>query len=93
MESFFICIIACFIGIIFSLVILFILNETVDSIVSLVKIESLKSFLLKSQIRFNITGKAVLVSVLFSVGTGLIFGSYPAKKAADMQPIEALGYE
>ncbi|MDR0676218.1 MAG: hypothetical protein LBF97_04155 [Elusimicrobiota bacterium] len=36
---------------------------------------------------------SIILSVGFSAGIGIIFGFWPAKKAAELSPIEALRHE
>jgi putative ABC transport system permease protein len=44
-------------------------------------------------IPFAITVGSVALAISVSAGIGILFGWYPAKKASDLQPIEALRYE
>lgn len=42
---------------------------------------------------FSLAPYAIILAVSVSAGIGIIFGWYPAKKAASLQPIDALRYE
>ena len=40
-----------------------------------------------------VSPETVLVALVFSAGVGIFFGFYPARKAASLNPIDALRYE
>jgi len=41
---------------------------------------------------FHLDGGVVLIAVVFCFIIGVVFGLYPANKAAKMKPIDALHY-
>ncbi len=77
MEAIVLCMIGCAIGIFFSWVFL----QLADIVVS------------GLGMTFAMNIPIVIVSIVFSFLLGLIFGLYPANRAAKMKPIDALHYE
>ena len=75
-EAVVICMIGCAIGIILSWVILTLVTVIVSSL----------------SLTFSMNLKVVLIAVVFCFAIGVIFGLYPANKAAKMKPIDALHY-
>lgn len=75
-EAVVLCMMGCMIGIFFSWCILKAAAIIVSSL----------------SLTFNMNGTVVLVAVVFCFFIGVVFGLYPANKAAKMKPIDALHY-
>ena len=76
MEAVVLCMMGCCLGIFFSWAIL----QTVTTVVS------------SLDMQFSLDGGVVLIAVAFCFVIGVVFGLYPANKAAKMKPIDALHY-
>ncbi len=76
LEAVVLCMIGCAIGILLSWVILELVSVAVSSL----------------SLSFEMNGTVVLIAVGFCFLIGMLFGLYPANKAAKMKPIDALHY-
>ena len=76
MEAVVLCMMGCGLGIFFSWAILQIVSTVVSSL----------------EMTFRLDGGVVLLAACFCFVIGVVFGLYPANKAAKMKPIEALHY-
>ena len=76
MEAVVLCMLGCCLGIFLSWAIL----QTVSTVVA------------SLNMTFSLDGGVVLIAVVFCFVIGVVFGLYPANKAAKMKPIDALHY-
>ena len=66
--------------------------STIGGVIGII-LGSLGSLALKKAIFTEITPWSVIIAFAFSFTVGIIFGTYPAYKAAKKSPIDALRYE
>ena len=88
-ETVFICLIGGLLGVLLGLILGFVGAEVGSSVIQsrMPEMEEL------SHVTVHPSMPAILVSVGFSMLTGLVFGLSPARRAARMSPIDALRYE
>ncbi len=75
-EAIVLCMMGCVIGIVLSWITLQVVSTVVSSL----------------SMTFQLEPNVVIISVVFCFFIGLVFGLYPANKAAKMQPIDALHF-
>ena len=88
-ESVVLCLIGGVIGILLGILFGFILGKVAMAFIS-TRYAEYSSYIIMN---VHPSGIAILLSVCFSMLIGVFFGSYPAKKAAKMEVIDALRYE
>ncbi|MCQ2465206.1 MAG: ABC transporter permease [Oscillospiraceae bacterium] len=92
-ESALLCLIACGIGVFFGMLTGMLIETNLDKIAAMIPGEEIQYFILNNEIHVTPSLNAIIISTLFSLAVGIIFGLYPANKGAKMQPVDALRYE